>query len=472
MRLYKIIGNNDYLLTEDLKILIFKKDAPELKETNDRVKISLYGLKERWVEKSWLKLISVFNLDMPEGYEHNIFKLDFIEIQNNIDTSVEQHIVIAKTPIYHKVYDTFRLIPRFPNYFINFNGKVLNFKTNKFLNPTNINNSYYPTVAIKDQAGIYVTRMQLVHRLVAFTWIPNNDYNKYTIIDHIDGNKKNYHISNLRWVDSKQNNNSVFEQGCRSDNYPVLVRNIETGEVTKHWTLTKACEFIGRSRINTVLQPLDIDMIWKGKNGKFEIKKEDDPREWFYIGTTKNLRLHVNTFDIYITINGKKNYYKSWRDVSLKLLNENEKSLVGKEKTIDKLKNKYPDIKIDYKIRKGVIGTNGVEIYKTDSISKMSKLINIPKSTITKYIALKKAYGKWKFKVDDGTNKFDDVHDYMPPKNKPKQISLYIKDTKVTKIFNSLRELSRYLNMDKNLIKYIVTNKNGMSAKYIIKYLT
>ena len=41
------------------------------------------------------------------------------------------------------------------------------------------------------------------HRLIALQFIPNP--NNYTEIDHIDRNRSNYHLSNLRWVNHSEN---------------------------------------------------------------------------------------------------------------------------------------------------------------------------------------------------------------------------------------------------------------------------
>ena len=47
---------------------------------------------------------------------------------------------------------------------------------------------------------------QLVHRMVAELFIPN--INNKPCIDHIDGDKLNNRVDNLRWCDYKENNNN------------------------------------------------------------------------------------------------------------------------------------------------------------------------------------------------------------------------------------------------------------------------
>lgn len=48
---------------------------------------------------------------------------------------------------------------------------------------------------------------QLIHRLVAEAFIPND--NGYPVVDHIDGNPTNNNVTNLRWADWSHNNRNT-----------------------------------------------------------------------------------------------------------------------------------------------------------------------------------------------------------------------------------------------------------------------
>jgi len=50
-------------------------------------------------------------------------------------------------------------------------------------------------------------RKYLLHRLIAEQWIPNPE--NLPFVDHIDGNKYNFDISNLRWVMLRENNANI-----------------------------------------------------------------------------------------------------------------------------------------------------------------------------------------------------------------------------------------------------------------------
>ena len=63
------------------------------------------------------------------------------------------------------------------------------------------------------QNGITKREKQLVHRLVAETWVDRPKYRRE--VDHIDRNRENNDHKNLRWVNRKQNvrNSSAYKHG-------------------------------------------------------------------------------------------------------------------------------------------------------------------------------------------------------------------------------------------------------------------
>lgn len=84
-------------------------------------------------------------------------------------------------------------------YVINRRGQIKNINTNKFMKARgDIYLRINPTVDGK-KYEIYL------HRVVACTFLKCHDRESYCIVNHIDGNKKNNHYTNLEWCNQSQN---------------------------------------------------------------------------------------------------------------------------------------------------------------------------------------------------------------------------------------------------------------------------
>lgn len=111
---------------------------------------------------------------------------------------------------------TWEKIRRNSNYSISEKGEVRNDITGKLKSATvNKANGYLTVDLYKNNKSYKVT----IHKLLAEAFIPNPD-NK-PCIDHIDGNRTNNALSNLRWATYSENNSRFNTYGVRSERIKV-----------------------------------------------------------------------------------------------------------------------------------------------------------------------------------------------------------------------------------------------------------
>jgi hypothetical protein len=91
--------------------------------------------------------------------------------------------------------EDWQVVSGYPNYSVSNFGSIRNDTTGRILKPYLRGRGY---LSVKLSGKCF-----LVHRLVGLNFIPNE--NNYTQIDHIDRNKLNNNLSNLRWVTNSFN---------------------------------------------------------------------------------------------------------------------------------------------------------------------------------------------------------------------------------------------------------------------------
>lgn len=84
------------------------------------------------------------------------------------------------------------------NYSIDKKGTLKNLKTNKILKGSILHSYRYVNLTLPDGR-----KNKAIHQLVALTFLPNP--NNYTMVDHINGDRLDNRLENLRWVSALEN---------------------------------------------------------------------------------------------------------------------------------------------------------------------------------------------------------------------------------------------------------------------------
>lgn len=140
----------------------------------------------------------------------------------------------------------------FDNYFISKKGEVFSLKRKKFMQPQK---ATYPRVKLfKDNKP----HILYIHTLVAKTFIPRVEGK--SLVNHIDGDKNNYHVDNLEWCTCKENSQHAVDTGlCPKPKGKRVVQFTESHEkIAEFDTLKEAAAATGA-------HPDTITLVCNGK---------------------------------------------------------------------------------------------------------------------------------------------------------------------------------------------------------------
>lgn len=175
---------------------------------------------------------------------------------------------------------SWRKIAGFENYSVSDDGQIRNDVTGKMKKPTLSKKTGYLYVDLyKNNKRL----KQTVHRLVAESFILNPE-NKKTV-DHIDGNRTNNKVRNLRWATYGENNSRFNTHGTRSERIAALhyvelrkkrggghLEWLEIDEVLNFDSITDAARHFGVSiaNISLMLEHGNIGRRGKMRGYRFE----------------------------------------------------------------------------------------------------------------------------------------------------------------------------------------------------------
>lgn len=161
-------------------------------------------------------------------------------------------------------------------YFITENGEV--FSKDKIIKSNTDHNGY---LQIRLYDNMNTRKSLLVHRLVAITFLPVENFEKLTV-NHIDGNKLNNNYSNLEWMPMLENTNKAKEFGFNGGLYKYQDISIE----------------LVKSVIDDLLQGEKVETIMKKYNvSENFVSRIKQKKRWSCL--TKNLTFPRNELKKY-----------------------------------------------------------------------------------------------------------------------------------------------------------------------------
>ena len=179
------------------------------------------------------KLIKIWHSSQELLKEHPKYKLVFIRDQSRgLRESAYGHAWEFNPPLKERIKadpnEKFRTIRiegyDLSNYAISKAGRIKN-KNDNYLLETRAEPDGYVRVSLKCEKSARSLKFR-VHRLMAFTYLHNDDPDKKTEVDHKDKDKGNNNLPNLEWV-------SPHENMIRASGKMVKMIDKDTNEVLK-----------------------------------------------------------------------------------------------------------------------------------------------------------------------------------------------------------------------------------------------
>lgn len=150
----------------------------------------------------------------------------------------------------------FKEIKGCEHYLVSDNGEVYSLRSNKILKP-DIDKDGYEIYRIYNEE--HKRKTFKGHRLVGLTFIDNP--NNLPIVNHIDGNKRNNHLSNLEWCTNEYNIQHAVKTGLMTP----YTRGIEIYDIFKKCVVSRFNSYDDLANITGLSKLSLIDIVHREK---------------------------------------------------------------------------------------------------------------------------------------------------------------------------------------------------------------
>ena len=158
--------------------------------------------------------------------------------------SIGGYIFKYKNPVEEILEDviSWEEVSEYPGYRVSDDGRIYSEKS-KIMMKTRKNANGYCVVDLTKSSK---SSPRFVHRLVALTYIPNDDKTK-NLVNHLNGDPTDNRVENLEWSDRSGNGNHAYKIGLNKG-VEVIQYDKEGKEIGKYKTISQAMRQTGLTR--------------------------------------------------------------------------------------------------------------------------------------------------------------------------------------------------------------------------------
>ena len=184
----------------------------------------------------------------------------------------------------HRDFKGYYYVPGYPGLVINILGNAINLRNLKPVSFYSSKGSEYKNITggyLFCSLAMFGGRSSPIqqHRLIGLVFKEFPDCVDALVINHDNGVTFDNRPENIEWVTRAENNNHAWDNGLRTQNKPVIVRNIYTNEVREFRSIGDCAYKLGISSPETVHYRLTKCAFGQIFKGGLQFKYKSDPRE-------------------------------------------------------------------------------------------------------------------------------------------------------------------------------------------------